>query len=105
MVDGSKLFKKGRSQNTLEAEHAAQLLAWYQAYQDVAGSVRVVSLEEVANNDYNLNIPRFIEPLSQETKISVEDALRNLKTALSDAYQAEDNLIALLKNAGLMEDN
>lgn len=105
MVDGSKLFKKGRSQNTLEAEHAAQLLAWYQAYQDVAGFVRVVALEEVAENDYNLNIPRFIEPLSQETKISVEDALRNLKIALSDAYQAEDNLIALLKNAGLMEDN
>lgn len=105
MIDGSKMYKKGRSQNTLEGDHAAQLLSWYQAYQDVTGFARVVSLEEVAANDHNLNIPRYIEPLTQEKKISVEDALGSLQLALLDAYQAEDHLLDLLKNAGLMDDD
>lgn len=104
MVDGSKLYRKGRSQNTLEIEHAAQLLSWYQDYQDVAGSARVVSLEEIARNDYNLNIPRYVEPPAQEVHLSVEEALHGLNLALSEAYAAEDHLVALLKSAGLMEE-
>lgn len=101
MIDGSKLFKKGRSQNTLESEHAAQLLSWYQAYQNVPGSARVVSLEEIATNDYNLNIPRYIEPPVVKNNLSVDEALRELKSALTEAYAAEDHLVSLLKNAGL----
>jgi type I restriction enzyme M protein len=103
MIDGSKLFRKGRSQNTLEAEHASQMLDWYQNYQDVPGSARVVSLDELKQNDYNLNIPRYIEAVHDEETISVEQALENLKLSLSEAYAAEDHLKSLLKQAGLME--
>ncbi len=75
MIDGSKLYKKGRSQNTLEAEHAAQLLSWYQAYQDVARVSACRFLGRVAANDYNLNIPRYVEPTVVESALSVDDAL------------------------------
>ena len=102
MIDGSKLFRKGRSQNTLEEEHASQILEWVRAYQDVPGSARVVSLEEIAGNDYNLNIPRYVEPPAQESALGVEEALQELQAALKDAYAAEDYFLSLLKNAGLV---
>ncbi|MGD0005286.1 MAG: class I SAM-dependent DNA methyltransferase [Anaerolineaceae bacterium] len=102
MIDASKLFRKGRSQNTLEGEHASQILEWARAYQDVPGSARVVSLEEIARNDYNLNIPRYVEPPAKEAALSVEEALQELKVVLKDAYVAEDHLLSLLKNAGLV---
>lgn len=102
MVDAARLFKKGRNQNTLEPEHAAQIYAWYRAYQDVPGAARVVTLDELARNDWNLNIPRYVEPLVQEETVTVGEALTNLKTALDAAYAAEDRLRDLLRQSGLM---
>jgi type I restriction enzyme M protein len=102
MIDASRLFKKGRNQNTFEPEHSAQLFDWYQAYRDVPGAARVVALDEIARNDWNLNIPRYVEPVAVEETITVSEALANLKTALADAYAAEDRLRELLRQAGLM---
>jgi type I restriction enzyme M protein len=103
MVDAARLFKKGRNQNTLEPEHSAQIYAWYQAYQDVPGAARVVALSEIEGNDWNLNIPRYVEPVAQEETVTVADALANLKSALAEAYAAEDRLRALLHEARLLQ--
>ena len=102
VVDGSALYRRGRNQNTLEAEHAAQIYAWYRAYEDTVGAARVVTLEEIAENDWNLNIPRYVEPVVEEKTLSVAEAIQNLKQALDEAYAAEDRLKALLEEAGLM---
>ena len=49
----------GRAQNELLPEHVARIHGWYRDYEDVAGVARVVTLEEIAANDHNLNIPRY----------------------------------------------
>lgn len=63
----------------------------------------MVTLDEIAQNDWNLNIPRYVEPIIEEETISVEQALVNLQHSLEAAYQAEDRLSGLLRDAGLME--
>jgi type I restriction enzyme M protein len=40
IVDASRLFRKGRNQNTLEPEHVEQIFQWYRGYTDVPGSTR-----------------------------------------------------------------
>lgn len=102
IIDASQLFKKGRNQNTLEPEHIDQIFAWYWGYQDVAGVAKVVTLDEIAQNDWNLNIPRYVESVTEEQTITVEEAIANLKQAMNDAYAAEDRLKELLRDAGLM---
>lgn len=102
IIDASQIFKKGRNQNTLEPEHINQIFAWYCGYQDVAGVAKVVTLDEIAQNDWNLNIPRYVESVTEEETITVEDAIANLKQAMNDAYAAEDRLRELLRDAGLM---
>ena len=62
IVDASKEFKTGRAQNELLPEHVERIHGWYRAYTDVEGIARVVTLDEIAANDYNLNIPRYVEP-------------------------------------------
>lgn len=64
-----------------------------------------MSLEEIAAKGWNLNIPRYVEPLAKEETVSVGEAMANLKTALEEAYAAEDRLKGLLLEAGLMPDN
>jgi type I restriction enzyme M protein len=102
IVDSSALYRRGRNQNTLEPEHVAQIYAWYRAYQDVQGAARVVTLEEIAENDWNLNIPRYVEPVVEENTLTVAEAMQDLKEALNEAYASEDRLKVLLQEAGLM---
>ena len=102
IVDASTAFKKGRNQNTLLPEHVDQIFGWYRGYKNVEGIAKVVTLEEIAANDWNLNIPRYVERVSDEQTITVEEAVSNLKSALAEAYTAEDKLKALLKREGLL---
>jgi type I restriction enzyme M protein len=59
-------------------------------------------MDEIRENDFNLNIPRYVEPVIEEESITVDEALKNLKQSLDAAYAAEDRLASLLKNAGVM---
>ena len=101
-IDASKEFKTGRAQNELLPEHVERIHRWYEEYQDVDGVCRVVTLDEIRENDYNLNIPRYVEPLIEEESMSVEQAMKNLKESLASAYAAEDRLKELLKREGLL---
>jgi len=103
IIDASNLYKRGRNQNTLEPEHVEQIFAWYRAYKDVEGVARMVTLDEIVENDWNLNIPRYVEPVIEEETLTVAEATQHLKQALEDAYTAEDKLRALLREAGLMQ--
>ncbi len=102
-VDASSVFRRGRNQNTLEPEHAKQIYAWYRDYADVDGRTRVVSLDEIAANDWNLNIPRYVPPEQTAATVTVEEALAQLRQTLEEAYTAEDRLQSLLTAAGLLE--
>jgi type I restriction enzyme M protein len=102
LIDAASLFRKERAQNVLLPEQAQQILGWYQAFDDVEGAARVVTLDEIAKNDYNLNITRYVEKKNTEETLTVEEALANLKNSLAAAYAAEDRLKALLIREGLL---
>lgn len=101
-IDASKEFKTGRAQNELLPEHVENIHRWYEEYQDVEGICRVVSIDEIRENDFNLNIPRYVEPVIEEESLSVEEAVSNLKQSLEAAYAAEDRLKELLAREGLL---
>jgi type I restriction enzyme M protein len=103
IVDASKVFKKGRAQNELLPDQVDRIYQWYAGHKDVAGVARLVPLEEIQQNDWNLNIPRYVEPVVEAETLTVADALANLKTSLDAAYAAEDRLKELLEKARLMQ--
>lgn len=102
LIDASQQFKTGRAQNELLPHHIQQIEQWYTNFADVPGRVRVVPLAEIKANQYNLNIPRYIEPVQEETLPTVEEALAHLRQAAVEAFTAEENLINLLKKEGLL---
>lgn len=101
-IDASREFKAGRAQNELLPEHIANIHKWYKARKDIEGICRTVSLDEIRENDFNLNIPRYVEPVIEEESITVDQAMINLKASLEAAYKAEDRLKALLVKEGLI---
>ena len=102
IVDASREFKTGRAQNELLPEHVDRICGWYRDYQDVEGIARVATLDEIAGNDHNLNIPRYVEAKSTQEVLSVEEATKSLRQSAEAAFAAEKNLISVLKREGLL---
>src|SRR5690554_3779121 len=96
-IDGSDQIRTGRAQNFLEEEHVNQLYDWYTSFEEVENYTKVASLEDITENDYNLNIPLYVEKIIEDNLPSVEEALADLKTAWEASQKAEENFKTILK--------
>jgi type I restriction enzyme M protein len=103
IVDASKEFKTGRAQNELLPEHVEHIYQWYRKYQDVTGIARVVTLAGIAANDFNLNIPRYVEPKNDQVMLTVDAAMKQLRTSATAAFVAEGKLVITLQREGLLK--
>ena len=107
IVNAEEIFTKGRAQNTLSETQADDIYDIYQQMrklgpkaEDIEGVARWVSHSEIAENDFNLNIARYVQkPLEEET-ITVEEALQDFQEKLAALEIAEQELEALLIKEG-----
>ena len=100
MVDASEIYKPGRAQNFLLNEHVETIYQYATEEKYVEGFCRVVPLDEIRQQDYNLNIPRYIEKVTEEDAITVDEAIKNLKSSVVETFAVEERFISLLKEAG-----
>jgi type I restriction enzyme M protein len=100
-IDASEQIRTGRAQNFLEPEHVQKIFDWYQDYKDVENFVKIASMDEIAENDFNLNIPLYVEKIIEDDLPSVEEALADLKVAWDEAQSAEAQLKTKLKEFGV----
>ncbi|EHU5127725.1 SAM-dependent DNA methyltransferase [Vibrio vulnificus] len=107
IVNAEEIFTKGRAQNTLSEPQADEIYDIYQKMRikgpkadDIEGVARWVPHSEIEENDFNLNIARYVQkPLEEET-ITVEEALKDFQQKLAALEVAEQELEALLIKEG-----
>jgi type I restriction enzyme M protein len=102
IIDASALFKRGRNQNTLEANHADQIITWYRDFTDVPGHVTIADVDQLEANDWDLNIPLYVDPVADEESPTLAEALADLEAAYSEFESADVRLRELLRNRGLV---
>jgi type I restriction enzyme M protein len=100
IADASRLFRRGRAQNFLEAEHAFEILDRYRNFDDVQDAVRVVTLNEIKAEDWTLNISRYVLPPLQDDIPPLPDAIAAFKDALSRCREAEERLAQVMTEGG-----
>ena len=100
-IDASDQVRTGRAQNFLEPEHVQRVYQWYQKAKDVENHVKIASMDEIAENDHNLNIPLYVEKIIEDDLPTVDEALADLKVAWDECQQAEENLKAKLQDFGV----
>ncbi len=87
-IDASRDFQQGKNQNQLLDEHVDRIIKTHKARKDIERYARAVPVAEIAENDFNLNIPRYVDTfeVAEEVDISAVqkeiDALENELTAL-----------------------
>ena len=90
-------MRKGRAQNTLEEEHINTIFDWYANFSDVKNHVKVATIDDIRSNDYNLNIPLYVEKEVVDNLPTLEEAKDQLRIAAREAREAEERFIQLLK--------
>ena len=95
-IDASEQVRVGRAQNFLEEEHVQQIYNWFIEYKEVENFVSIASKEDLQENDYNLNIPLYVEKIIEDNLPSVEEALSDLKKAWKESLEAEERFKKLL---------
>ena len=103
IADASSLFRKGRAQNFLDPEHAAQVVAWVRAFKDVTDRVKVVSLDAIEAEDWTLSISRYVMPPVGEDIPSLPESVAAFKQAVAEARAAEDRLREVLTKGGWLQ--
>lgn len=71
IIDGEKDFSEGKNQNSLRYDDIKKIVKAYDNYTNVEGYARVVDLEEIEENEFNLNVRRYIENGDKEEQVDV----------------------------------
>ncbi len=80
-IDASREFKSGKNQNVLTQENIDKIVKTYRSGDNVDKYAYVATLDEIRENDYNLNIPRYVDTFEEEAEIDLM-AVRSERLAL-----------------------
>lgn len=95
-IDASDQVRVGRAQNFLEPNHVQQIYSWFIDYKPVENYVKVATHAELKENDYNLNIPLYVEKIIEDNLPTVEEALDDLKEAWRKSLFTEEKFKKVL---------
>jgi type I restriction enzyme M protein len=91
-IDASKHFEKVKNQNVLREEDIEKIIDTYTNRKEEDKYAYKACLEEIKENDYNLNIPRYVDTFEEEDVIDLNRVSANLK-ALEDEMKATNETI------------
>lgn len=99
-IDASQEFQSGKNQNVLRDADIERIYAAYGAYADEDKYSRVVKLDELAANEYNLNIGRYIQTVEEEERVDVALEITKLQELKQQRDAAEAKMLSFFKELG-----
>ena len=102
-VDASNEFEKGKAQNYLTDENVKRIVDTVIARKDVEKFAHLASYEEITENDYNLNIPRYVDTFEEEAPVDINAETEKLIALDKAAKEAQEKVNAYFRELGLKE--
>lgn len=103
-IDASKEFEAGKNQNRLTDENLEKIIQTYTKREKVDKYSHVASLSEIKENDFNLNIPRYVDTFEEEQEIDVKEVLKNIRELKQEAQKLDEEIDVYLRELGVLED-
>jgi type I restriction enzyme M protein len=99
-VEASRDFRDGTNQNYLREEDINRIAAAVHAFADVERYARIVPAEEIEENDFNLNISRYVDTAEAVEKVDVAASIARLRVAEAERDETRAIMNAFLKELG-----
>jgi len=100
-IDASREFNKEKNQNTIDDEHIAKILDTYRNRKEIEKYSHVAALEEIQENDYNLNIPRYVDTFEEEEPVDIEATKENIAKIEGELVAVKEQMSKYLEELGL----
>ena len=104
-IDASKEFVPGKQQNSISDEHIDKIVETYINRVDVDKYAHLADMQEIIDNDYNLNIPRYVDISDLEPEIDLNEVFDSIAQVDSEIKSATEELNKYMKELGLKELN
>lgn len=100
-IDASKDFTPSKTQNIMGESHVARVLETYRGRMDVAKYSHKASFDEIAGNDFNLNIPRYVDTFEAEEEIDVAAIQKDIERLEAELVEVRGRMASYLKELGV----
>lgn len=95
-IDASKKFNKGKKQNEMTDEHIESVIDLYMQRETVDKESYLASFEDIEKNDFNLNIPRYVDNFEKEEPVDINALLTEMKQTDEEIKKTQKEFVSML---------
>lgn len=100
-IDASEHYEKVKNQNKLRAEDIDKIVTTYAERKTIDKYSYIATLEEIEENDYNLNIPRYVDTFEEEEPIDLDKLVDELEQIEKEIREVDEKIIEYCKEIGI----
>lgn len=100
-IDASKDFESGKNQNILRDEDIDKIVSTYEKREDVDKYAHVASMDEIKENGFNLNIPRYVDTFEPEPEIDLAEVSAEIRRLQKEMKEIDAQLKPYFDELGL----
>lgn len=97
-IDASRKFEKGKKQNAMTDEHIDSVIELYNRRETVEKESFLAEFEDIEKNDFNLNIPRYVDNFEQEEEVDLNALLNDMKQTEGEINQIQGEFVSMIKD-------
>ena len=99
-INAAQEFEEGQAQNYLREQDVRKIAATFHSFKSVERYARIVLVEEIEQNDFNLNISRYVDTAKDAQTVDISEAVRKLRQLEAERTEAEAQMNTFLKELG-----
>ena len=103
-IDASNDFEKQKNQNNLRPDDIAKIVEAYKNRKNVSKYAHLASYDEIVSNDYNLNIPRYVDTFEEEEPIDIVALSKEITVLNTQIKNSEIEFLGLLDQLAITDD-
>lgn len=96
-IDASNEYQAGKNQNTLLDEHLDKIISTFQSREEIDKYSHLASFDEIKENDFNLNIPRYVDTFEEEAEIDIKAVQAEIDVLEKELAEVRGQMAELLK--------
>ena len=97
-IDASSEFDKDKNKNSLSEDHINKIINTYKDREDVEKYAKVATLEEIQSNEYNLNIPRYVDTYEEEEVVPLSEIAAELRKVDEEISESTNSILSMLQD-------
>ena len=100
-IDGSNDFEKAKNQNYLRDEDVEKIVNTYRERKEIEKYSKKVSMKEIEENDYNLNIPRYVDTFEEEEEINLDEIVSKIEKLAEEEKEIDKTIKGFCDELGI----